>query len=68
MAPPPKVRNEESRARLPPALRNCLVLTVEEAKGLEFDDAEQRMVWVCLKIGILFEVGFYTCRVGFDMI
>lgn len=32
------VRNEESRARLPPALRNCLVLTVEEAKGLEFDD------------------------------
>lgn len=32
------VRNEESRKRLPKVLSNSLVLTVEQSKGLEFDD------------------------------
>ena len=32
------VRTEAAKARLPPELRNGLVLTVEESKGLEFDD------------------------------
>ena len=35
------VRNEESRARLPAGLKNSLVLTVEQSKGLEFDEAQQ---------------------------
>ena len=32
------VRNMEARARMPKALASAIVLTVEEAKGLEFDD------------------------------
>jgi superfamily I DNA/RNA helicase len=32
------VRNTEAKERLPFELRNGLVLTVEESKGLEFDD------------------------------
>ncbi|CAE6946718.1 TRANK1 [Symbiodinium natans] len=32
------VRNEESRKKLPKSLSNALVLTVEQSKGLEFDD------------------------------
>ena len=31
------VRNDDAKTRLPPELRNGLVLTVEESKGLEFD-------------------------------
>ncbi|CAJ1354122.1 unnamed protein product [Effrenium voratum] len=32
------VRSEDSRAKLPEGLKNSLVLTVEQSKGLEFDD------------------------------
>ena len=32
------MRSEEAKARLPFELRRGLVLTVEESKGLEFDD------------------------------
>ncbi|CAE7306796.1 TRANK1, partial [Symbiodinium sp. CCMP2592] len=32
------VRNEASRKKLPQSLSNALVLTVEQSKGLEFDD------------------------------
>ena len=54
---PSEVRNEDSRARLPPALRICLVLTVEEAQGLEFDDAEQ-WSWS----GCVLKLGFERCK------